>query len=555
MPSTLNFELHTGPGGRAASDARRADGAQPARLLLLGDFSGRGRASGGAASTEQVPAAARWSAKTRLVDVDNLDAVMRLMTPKLHLQVRGQACEFAPQSLDDFHPDQLLQNLPPLRQGLARLQALQDPAQFARAAAEWDSMRGSAGQAGATSAPNPTPTATQPPTTAAAAAAAQTSPATADATADAKTSAAGDLLSSLLGGKVQAAAAALASPAPPAPPTGIEALLNSAVAGHVVPAAPAHQSAYVAAAQSALADDLRAVLHDPAFQALEGAWRGVQLLVSRLELGATLELHLADAALPDLLADLVAAQGRVEATALSGLFAGQGRDGGVASEATGRPHWWAVFGLFGFGDTAVDLGLLAALGTAAARAQTPFVATAKTELVQAALAADTETASDQQGWPTLRRSAVAPWLGLVSSPLLLRLPYGRRQEPVQHCDFEEITGVVEPATLLWGSGAIAAATLLGQAVGEDEASSSIDTSNRTLDNLPAWVRPDADGEPQLQPCAGRYLSEAEAESLQSAGLMTLLSHRRSAAVTLNRWQSIAKPLCGLTIGPGIQFPT
>ena len=549
MPSTLNFELHTGPGGRAASDARRANGAQPARLLLLGDFSGRG--SGKAAATEQGLAAARWSAKTRLVDVDNLDAVMRLMAPQLQLQIRGRTSDFAPQSLDDFHPDQLLQSLPPLQQGLARLQALQDPAQFARAAAEWDGMRGSAGMAGTTSAPNPDPipTSTQTLTTAAAQTSPATSPATANAianaTAAANTSTASDLLSSLLGGKVQVAAAAPASPAPPAPRTGIEALLHNAVAGHVVPAAPAHQSAYVAAAQATLADDLRAVLHDPAFQTLEGAWRGVQLLVSRLELGQTLQLHLADATLADLLADLVAAQGRVDATALADLFAGQGRDGGVASEATGRPHWWAVFGLFGFGDTAVDLGLLAALGTAAERAQTPFVAMASAELVQAALAADPEAAANQQSWTTLRRSEVAPWLGLVNSPLLLRLPYGRRQEAVQHFDFEEITDAVEPAPLLWGAGAIAAATLLGQAGGESKVGTRIDTSNRTLDDLPAWVLRDADGEPRLQPCAGRYLSEAEAESLQTAGLMPLLSHRRTGAVTLHRWHSIAQPLCGL----------
>ncbi len=524
MPSNLNFDLHLGPGGRAATAAQRAAGRQPARLLLLGDFSGRSAAA--ATAPASAPPVQRWQAKPRQVDVDNLDTVMRLMAPKLLLQVHGRLCEFAPQSLDDFHPDELLHSLPPLQQGLARLKALQDPVQFVSAAAAWDALQGPAGQAPATPA----------------------AILSAPATATAPTSSAGDLLSSLLGGQVRHAAGA---PAPPAPPSAIEALLHSAVAGHVVPVAPAHQAVYVAVAQAALADDLRAVMHDPAFQALESAWRGVQLLVSRLELGETLELHLADAALPDLLTDLVAAQGRVEATALSGLFAGQGGDGGVAGQATGSPPWWAVFGLFGFGDTAVDLGLLAALATAAARAQTPFIAMATPELVQAALATDTDAAPHQQAWTKLRRSEAAPWLGLLSSPLLLRLPYGRRQEPVQDLDFEEITGAIEPGPLLWGSGAIAAATLLGQACGKPNATVCIDTSNRTLDDLPTWVLRDADGEPQLQPCAGRYLSEAEVESLQSAGLMTLLSHRSTGAVTLHCWQSIAQPLRGLSTRPGI----
>ncbi len=548
MPSSLSFDLHLGPGGRAAAVAQRTAGGPAARLLLLGDFSGRsaGRAAKAAtAATASIPAPApaaeRWSARTTLVDIDNLDAVMRLMAPKVALQVQGH-CEFAPQSLDDFHPDQLMHSLPLLQQGLARLKALQDPAQFAKAAAEWDAQQGSSVQAPA----------------AEAAAAAGTEAAAAAATAPA--SSAGDLLSSLLGGKVQAVArapASPASPASPAPHTGIDALLHSAVAGHVVPAAPAHQSAYVAAAQAALADDLRAVLHDPAFQALEGAWRGVQLLVSRLELGEQLELHLADAALPDLLADLVAAQGRVEATALCGLFAGKHRDGGVAGDEPAGPHWLAVFGLLSFGGSAVDLGLLAAVGTAAARAQTPFVAMASAALVRAALAAESEEAADKTGWTTLRRSQVAPWLGLMSSPLLLRLPFGRRHVPVLQLDFEEITGAVEPAPLLWGSGAIAAAALLGQACGETNAGTStratINTPNRTLDDLPAWVLRDADSESQLQACAGQYLTEAETESLQSAGLMALLSHRNAGAVTLHRWQSVAQPLCGLSMRPGLQL--
>ena len=149
------------------------------------------------------------------------------------------------------------------------------------------------------------------------------------------------------------------------------------------------------------------------------------------------------------------------------LLAGQPRDGGVGGVETTSPRWWAAFGLFSFGNAALDLGLLAALGAAAAQAQTPFVAMAHDVLVQAALAAratvaeESETTPEQPAWTTLRRSEVAAWLGLMSSPLLLRLPYGRRQKPVQYLDFEAFAGVAGPAPLLWDSGAIAVATLLG----------------------------------------------------------------------------------------------
>lgn len=521
MPTSLNFELHTGPGGQRAPEARRSAGAPPVRLLLLGDFGGRSQAR--PAQAAPAPAAVRWPATPRAVDIDNLDAVMALMAPKLQLQIQNACCDFAPQSLDDFHPDQLLQNLPPLQQGLARLQALQDPQQFAAAAAAWDTLQGHNSQAPATAKVTVSGTAS---------ASASASP-----SATAPASAAGDLLSSLLGGRVQVAAGTQASPKPTVPPTGIDALLRSAVAGQVVPAAPAQQSAYVAAAQAALADDLRSVLHHPAFAALESTWRAVQLLVSRLHLGEKLELHLADATLPDLLADLVAAQGQVQATALYGLFAGQGRDGSGSPDTQRGARWQAVFGLFEYGDNAVDLALLAAAGSAAAQTQVPFVAGVTQELKQVALATSGNArAAAQTGWQTLRRSEVAPWLGLVSSPLLLRLPYGRRLEPVQSFVFEELLDAAAPTHLLWGTGASAAAALFGQSCSDAGAGS------HTLDDLPALVLRNAADEDQLQACGGRYLSDAETEALLGAGLMPLISHRRKSAVLLPRWQSVAEPL-------------
>ncbi|MEO7246000.1 MAG: type VI secretion system contractile sheath small subunit, partial [Rubrivivax sp.] len=95
MPGRMEFELSAGrPPAR-----RRAEGAAM-RLLVMGDFSG-------------LPAAERPPLATRpihAVDVDSLDVVLRRLAPRA-TTVAG-ACRF--ESIDDFHPDALLQHLPTL---------------------------------------------------------------------------------------------------------------------------------------------------------------------------------------------------------------------------------------------------------------------------------------------------------------------------------------------------------------------------------------------------------------------------------------------------------
>ena len=71
------------------------------------------------------------------------------------------------------------------------------------------------------------------------------------------------------------------------PPRGFDAFIHSVVAPHVVKDTSAEKRTYLGAVDAAIADDMRALLHDPAFQALEAAWRGVRWLVSNLELDET----------------------------------------------------------------------------------------------------------------------------------------------------------------------------------------------------------------------------------------------------------------------------
>lgn len=327
---------------------------------------------------------------------------------------------------------------------------------------------------------------------------------------------AADLLGALLGGGAGAAPAA--APAAPAA-GGIDELIRRVVAPHVVPDTRAETAAYLAAVDAAIAEQMRQLLHDPAFQALESAWRGVHWLVSRLELDETLQLHLFDVTRDELLADVVAAEGRLADTGLYRALADRWRN------VPGGEGWSLLAGLYRFGGSDADVGLLAALGLVASQAGGPFVAQGDEALAVA----------PTEGWQALRRSEAAPWIGLAAPRLLLRLPYGKATDPVAAFAFEEFAGAPVHEHFLWGGPALAVALLAGR--GGD---------SQQIDDLPAYTFT-RDGERELQPCAEHALGEAAGQALLAAGLMPLMSHRHRNAVTVMRLQTVADPATALPL--------
>lgn len=446
---------------------------QAMRLLLLADFSGR-------PAHERPALAAR---PTLRVDNDSLGTVMQRLAP----QVPAAGSVFVAEDIEDFHPDALYARVPVFEtlRGLRR--RLQDPAQFAAAAAELGVPAAAPGAA--------------------------------------PTAGGGDLLASLLGGRPAAAVSAAAPPA-----AGIDAFVRSLVAPHIVPDHGPMQAQLTASVDRTIAAQVGALLHAPAFQALESAWRGVQWLIASLELDEQLQLHLFDVSRDELLADVVAARGQLTQTGLHRALADRWR--GVP----GGESWSMVVSLEHFGPSDTDIGLLAALGLLAQQAGGPLLAGGDAALALANPAA-------LAGWNTLRRSEAAQWIGLVAPRVLLRSPYGRRSDPVASFTFEEFTGPPEHEHLLWGAGSLAAALLIGRAyMARGWAMEAGD--EREIGDLPAYSF-ERDGELQLQACAEDYLGEQAGQALLGAGLMPLMSHKQRNAVTVMRFQSIAEPTAPL----------
>ncbi len=306
----------------------------------------------------------------------------------------------------------------------------------------------------------------------------------------------------------------------------MQALIHSAVAPHVVPSAPAHQSLYIEAVDAETASRMRAILQAPQFKALEALWRGVHWLASSLETGGDLRLYLLDVTRAEALADLRAAQADARSSALHRLL--------VAEEP-----WSLIVVDEAFGLAADDIELLGGLGALASHAGAPVLAAARPEL-----AAGESPAPER--WDTLRKGALAPWIGLALPRVLLRLPYGKRSDPVESFPFAEVGPGPRHDTYLWGNGALACALLIGRsfsARGWDmEPGDELE-----IDDLPAHTY-EEEGEKRLQPCAEIVLTEGAGEAVLEAGPMPLLSFKNRNAVRLMRFQSIGKPAQALA-GP------
>jgi len=492
MPGRIEFEVgFTRPDAQPA--ARRPRG-EMLRILVLGDFTGRAN-RGLLGGLEGRPAVA--------VDIDNLDSVQERFAPELllPLAVGGPEERLVFRSLDDFHPEALYRSLPSLR-ALGELRGrLQDPARFEEAAAEFRAQR--------------------------AAPAAPTAPVAEVAE---TTEGDGDTLARLLG-------KAPTAPAPKAPAgqVDISAFIRSLVAPHVTQAPDPGQPLYVQAVDETIGAGLAALLHHPDFQALEAAWRGLWQLITGLESEGTVQVAVMDASRDEVAAAL--AGGDPAASALYRPLA----------EPEGGAPWSLLVGLYTFGPE--ELGLLGQLGALAERVGAPFLATAGDGLLGAASAAAVAAEGPQEAvaaWQALRTSAAAPWVGLAWPRLLQRLPYGARTDPVDGFAFEEQGAEPDPATLLWGSPALACALLIGRAF-EARGWQMEPGDVVQLDELPAYTY-ELDGLPRLYPCAEAYFSERVMGAVLGCGVMPFVSFRDRNAVRLARFQSIAEPLRALA-GP------
>lgn len=489
----IQFDVALGP---AATKPPR-DPEAPFGLAVIGDFSGRSNRH------TAEPIAQRRPCR---IDCDNFEEVLRKLAPRLRLplpRTPGETAEFGFQRVDDFHPDQLVQQVAPLAALLEQRKRLLHPATASAAAIELQALLET----------QPTPTPPQAP---------------APAPAESNT----DTLARLLGGAPPRPASTAAAQSG----AGLERMIQKIVAPSVVASVSPQQTALLSIIELELAAQLRSILHHQHFQALEAAWRGLDRLVRNFGAEENLELFLIDVSKEELAADL-RAQEALDSSGLGQL---------IRRRADDQP--WAVWlGLYAFGDDLADIELLGRLAKLSAQARLPFLSGASPHLVgcdsfdlhpdpddwKQPMPADVRAA-----WQALRELPEAYYVGLALPRFLLRQPYGKDSDPIESFPFEELPGDLPHEAYLWGNPAILCGHLLAAAF-QAEGWAMQTSGHGEVGDLPVH-KFRQEGETRVKPCAEAWLSDRAAEAILKQGLMPVSSVKGRDVVRLAGLQSLAR---------------
>jgi len=453
---------------------------RPVRIAILGDF------GGGSLSGRLETGGDMGRRKPLKVEFDTLDdALGRLdLTLRLPLGTGGAPVEIAIGELEAFHPDELYRNVEVFSALASLRKRLNNTATYAAAAAEvqgWADpslMRASAVSNRTRS--------------------------------RGATLAAGDRLDdfarltgrpSLLGEADRA----------------VSSLMRDIVGPFVVPAAHPQKDVLVAAVDNALADAMRALLHQPDFQNIESLWRGVDFLLRKLETGPQLQVHLFDISAEEFAADLSSVQDLSEAGLYKLLVEQPSQDpeGGYTYLAA----------CYHFDATPPQAELLGRAAQVAAHAGAPLIAAIETDVFT-----DRKEPPHRlvrQAFEALRALPDASWLGLIGPRFMLRHPYGKKSDPISSFAFEEFTRDAGLRGMLWGHPALLALCVLGVRGGQ-----------LAIDDLPFHYFVDKDGDTIALPCTDRLVNTQAAAMLRDYGINGVMAHKGEPLVRLSGLEAI-----------------
>jgi type VI secretion system protein ImpC len=224
-------------------------------------------------------------------------------------------------------------------------------------------------------------------------------------------------------------------------------------------------NARIAQIDHLLSLQLNEVLHHPRFQKLESSWRGLRYVLNETETSTMLKIKVLNVGKREMLRDLQ----RVPEFDQSALFKKvYEEEFGVFG---GEP-FGALIGDYEFGRGPEEIELLEKISQVAAAAHAPFISAASPELMnlesftqldQPRDLAKIFDTTEYARWKGFRMTDDSRYVALTCPHILMRVPYGRENKPVDAFNYEENVDGSDHNKYLWGNAAYALAAKMTDA--------------------------------------------------------------------------------------------
>ena len=303
----------------------------------------------------------------------------------------------------------------------------------------------------------------------------------------------------------------------------------------------------IAGLDKLLTDQINEIIHHEDFQKLEGAWRGLNHLVTRTETDTMLKIRVMNISKTDLAKELKRFEGVAwdQSPFFKKIY--EEEYGTLGGEPFG-----CLVGDYHFDHTPPDVKLLAGMAQIAAAAHAPFITGAGPSLMQMDSwqelsnpvdIAKIFSAPEYAPWRSLRDSEDAKYVGLAMPRFLARQPYGAKTNPVEAFDFEEDTAKDRHDRFVWANSAYAMATNITRSFKMYGWCSRIRgvESGGELGGLPCHTFPSDDGGVDIKCPTEISITDRRENELAKCGFMPLVHRKNTDAAYFIGAQSLQKP--------------
>jgi type VI secretion system protein ImpC len=214
---------------------------------------------------------------------------------------------------------------------------------------------------------------------------------------------------------------------------------------------------YIDKIDQTISGQLDAIMHHPKFQEVESTWRGLKYLVERCDFKSNTKVELLDVSKENLREDFEESPDSTQSGLYKHIYVQE-------YDTPGGEPVSAIVSNYEFDASAQDIALLTEVSRIASVAHAPFLASVGSkffgkdsidEIPKVHDLANYMDRAEYIRWKGFRESEDSRYIGLTLPRFLLRLPYGKDNNPVRAFNYEENVNAEGHENYLWGNSAFA----------------------------------------------------------------------------------------------------